>query len=73
MATTMREKGNPHLLLFASVEPEPGNCDPSNVWPVPSGLADRPQKSLWNTEAIGSKIGLRHFNKFMKLKKTNRL
>jgi hypothetical protein len=66
MAKTMRKKRNSHLLLFASMDPEPGNCDPSNVWPVPSGLADRPQKSLWNMEAIGSKIGLQYFNKFMK-------
>ena len=54
---TMRER-DPHLLLFASMEPEPGNCEPSSAWPVPSDLADCPQKSLWKIEAIGSKIGL---------------
>lgn len=52
------KKGGIHLLVFVSMEPQPGNYDPSSVWPVPSGLADRPQKSLWNMEAIVSKIGL---------------
>jgi hypothetical protein len=44
------------------MEPEPGNCEPSNAWPVPSYLADRPQKSLWKIEAIGSKMGLHKLN-----------
>ena len=47
-----------NLLLFASIESEPGNGEVSKVCPLASALSDLPQRSLWNIDAIGSRIGL---------------
>lgn len=52
-----------NLLLFASNESEPGSGEVSNVCPLASDLSDLPQSSLWNTDAIGSRIGLRVLKK----------
>ena len=49
---------NANLLLFASIESEPGSGEVSNVCPLASDLSDLPQSSLWNTDATGSRIGL---------------
>jgi hypothetical protein len=47
-----------NLLLFASIESEPGNGEVSDVCPLASDLSDLPQRSLWNMDATGSRIGL---------------
>jgi len=40
------------------MESEPGNGEVSKVCPLASALSDLPQRSLWNIDAIGSRIGL---------------
>ena len=54
----LETKPQANLILFASTESEPGNDDVSNVCPLASDLSDLRQSSLWNTDAIGSRIGL---------------